>query len=155
MNIKERASYAWGRICSLFRKKQPEIEVKIEEQKGNEPAGKNVQTCVPASDAPVEPIEEVEHDEETVPDFIEDSFEVELSPDDIEVEIYEEAEELTSDISSEKAIPYESEDVTKISHTPEQDTIPSRMTDEYINWMKAQREAADSANNIAPFDPER
>ena len=31
MNIKERAAYAWGRIVGLFRKKEPEIEVEIEE----------------------------------------------------------------------------------------------------------------------------
>ena len=155
MNIKERASYAWGRICSLFKKKQPEIEVEIEEQLENEPAGKTLQTCVPASDEPVKPIKEVEHDEETASDFIEDSIDVELSPDDIEVEIYEEAEELTSDISSEKAIPYESVSVTTNNLTPDQDTIPSRMTDEYINWMKAQREAADDANNLARSNTER
>ena len=30
MSIRERASYAWGRICSLFKKKKQETEVKIE-----------------------------------------------------------------------------------------------------------------------------
>ena len=39
--------------------------------------------------------------------------------------------------------------------TPTDDPVPSRMTDEYIAWMKAQREATDAENNRAPFETEQ
>ena len=157
MNIRERASYAWGRICSLFKKKKQETEVKIEEQQENVPAEKTMQTAVLLSDVSVEPIKSERHDEETVQDINEESTDVDLSPDDIEVEIYEETEELTSDISSEKSIPYEPVSASKDSLPAMEDPIPSRMTDEYINWMKAQREADDAAaaNKCLPFDTEK
>ena len=32
MNLKDRAAYAWGRICNLFRKKKTSIKDKIEEE---------------------------------------------------------------------------------------------------------------------------
>ena len=72
MNIRERASYAWGRICSLFKKKKQETEVKIEEQQENVPAGKTMQTAVLVSDVSVEPIKSERHDEETVQDINEE-----------------------------------------------------------------------------------
>ena len=148
MNIKERASYAWGKICSLFKKKKPETEEKNEEQQENVSAGKTMQTTVLVSDVSVETIKEERHDVETVQDLSEESSDVDLSPDDIEVEIYEEegTEELTSDISSQQAIPYEPVSVSKNSLPSTEDTIPSRMTEEYINWMKAQREADDAGH---------
>ncbi len=156
MNIRERASYAWGRICSLFKKKKQETEVKIEEQQENVPAEKTMQTAVLVSDVSVEPIKKERHDEETVQDLNEESSDIDLSPDDIEVEIYEETEELTSDISSEKSIPYDPVSVSIDSLPSMEAPIPSRMTDEYINWMKAQREADDAAaNKCLHFDTEK
>lgn len=155
MNLKDRAAYAWGRICNLFRKKKTEIKDKIEEEQENKPAEKTVQTTAHVSDMLVESIKKGGHDEEAVPDLNEESSDVDLSPDDIEVEIYEETEELTSDISSEKEVSYESVSVSKDSLTSTEDAVPSRMTDEYINWMKAQREANDAANKCPPFNTEK
>ena len=114
-----------------------------------------MQTTAHVSDMLVESIKKGGHDEEAVPDLNEESSDVDLSPDDIEVEIYEETEELTSDISSEKEVSYESVSVSKDSLTSTEDAVPSRMTDEYINWMKAQREANDAANKCPPFNTEK
>ena len=149
MNIKERAAYAWGRICNLFKKKEPEIEVEIEEQP---------EVTVPAEEpAPAEqpaPAEEALPAEEPAPDFEEENTEADLSPDDIEVEIYEEAVEASAALKAEDPAPAE-ELPSRDFLTPTEDAVPSRMTDEYIAWMKAQREAADAQNNRGPFETEQ
>ena len=119
MNIRERAAYAWGRVRNLFRRKEPDIEV---EWKTEEDV------------LPEEPfIPEAAELQPSAPDkeeFPEEEAEVDLSPDDIEAEI---AEEDASEPSRELL-------------TAEEDA-PSRMTEEYIAWMREQRAAADAENN--------
>ena len=146
MNIKDRAAYAWGRICSLFKKKKPEIEVAIEEQqKETTPFDEYTLGDENKNEAKI-----VVSTEETILDNDEEVVDDDLSPDDIEVEIYEEAEETAEEyLSSEKT------DRSCAVLTPNEEVIPSRMTDEYIAWMKAQRKAADTQNNRAPFEAEQ
>ena len=119
MNIRERAAYAWGRIRDLFIRKEPEIEVewKAEEDVLPEESSVTENTELPYSAAA----------EGEFPDIEE---EIDLSPDDIEVEIVEEgvSEPARELLTAEEA-------------------VPSRMTDEYIAWMQEQREAADAENN--------
>ena len=148
MNIKERASYAWGRICSIFKKKKPDIEVEIEEEKPSAPA----EEPAPA-EAPVQ-AEEAVPAEKAAPEAEEETTDEDLSPDDIEVEIYEETEEKAAEPEADDAQPAEEAPKRDVL-TPTADPVPSRMTDEYIAWMKAQREAADAENNRGPFQTEQ
>ena len=163
MNIKERAAYAWGRIKNLFTKKKPEIEVEIEEEQPVPPeeapaeAPAPVQEAAPEVSEPVEePVpEEPAPAEEPAPEFSDENAEVDLSPDDIEVEIYEEAEEAGTGLKADEDLPAEEELPSRDALTLTDEPAPSRMTDEYIAWMKAQREAADAENNRAPFETEQ
>ena len=109
MSIRERAADAWGRIRDLFKRKEPEIEVEWKAEEDIFPA------------EPVVPEEtELQPSATGEEEFPEEEAEVDLSPDDIEVEIVEEG-----------------------------DSEPSRelLTEEYIAWMQEQREAADAENN--------
>jgi hypothetical protein len=152
MNIKERAAYAWGRICGLFKKKKPEVEVEIKEKQEASPLEETAyEAAVPAEQCA--PKEELPAEEDVVSEFAEESEEVDLSPDDIEVEIYEESDdtcgEFTADTKSDDEV--SSREVL----TQADDPKSSRMTEEYIAWMKAQREAADAENNSTPFETEQ
>ena len=109
MNIKERAAYAWGRICSLFKKKEPEIEVEIEEE----------------------------------------AAESELYPEVITASNGEDV------LAPEVLTPAEEEAPSRDALQQTDEPAPSRMTDEYIAWMKAQREAADEKNNRGPLETEQ
>lgn len=149
MNIKERAAYAWGRICGLFKKKEPKIEVEIEEQQEAVPA----EESAPAEDPA--PAEQARTEEVSASEPEEEPAEDDLSPDDIEVEIYEETEEPGAELKAEEADSVEEEVTSRDVLTQTDDPMPSRMTDEYIAWMKAQREAADAENNRAQFETEQ
>ena len=159
MNIKERAAYAWGRIKNLFTKKKPEIEVEIEEEQQPVPPveAAPAEAPAPAQEAAPEVPEPVEEPvpEEPAPEFSEENAEVDLSPDDIEVEIYEESEEAGTGLKADEDLPAEEELPSRDALTLTDEPAPSRMTDEYIAWMKAQREAADAENNRAPFETEQ
>ena len=109
MNIKERAAYAWERICSLFKKKEPEIEVEIEEEASEPELYPEVITASSGEDVP----------------------------------------------ATEVLTPAEEEAPSRDALQQTDEPAPSRMTDEYIAWMKAQREAADEKNNRGPLDTEQ
>ena len=109
MNIKERAAYAWERICSLFKKKEPEIEVEIEEEASEPELYPEVITASSGEDVP----------------------------------------------ATEVLTPAEEEAPSRDALQQTDEPAPSRMTDEYIAWMKAQREAADEKNNRGPLEPEQ
>lgn len=109
MNIKERAAYAWERICSLFKKKEPEIEVEIEEEASEPELYPEVITASSGEDVP----------------------------------------------ATEVLTPAEEEAPSRDALQQTDEPAPSRMTDEYIAWMKAQREAADEKNNRGPLETEQ
>ena len=130
MDIKARAAYAWGRIVNLFTGRKPDIEVELEEI--SDPVSETETVITPVEEA----VEEI-NQKAAEPVQMQETEDV--------PEERKAAEEDPGPVSSVAPLP-------EREMPPEEAELPSRMTDEYVEWMKAQLEKDEGEEENSPVE---